>query len=266
MQITQLNIYPLKSTQAQALQEVMVRRRGFENDRRWALIDNENRTITGRDFPQLLDLSVKVSESGLQVILSSENVINVALSDLTAERVPVHVFYNSTTGLVAQDVANQWFSDYLNTAARLVFMDENSERTLGEKYGGTASDTVSLADEAPVLLISAASLDDLNQRLDIPITMAHFRPNIVVQGVLPYAEDSWKRIKIGTAEFRAGRQCKRCIFTTIDPVTKKKNQQSEPLRTLSTYRKQDGGVIFGQLFIPAKIGKISLGDRVEVLE
>lgn len=264
--ITHLNIYPLKSTQAQALEKVQVMPRGLQHDRRWALINSENRTITGRDFPKLLDLSVKTEAQGLQVLLSGEKVLSVALPTTEAERVAVHVFSNSSTALVAESAVNQWFSDYLNTAARLVFMDEDSERALGAKYGGTEKDTVSLADEAPVLLISAASLGDLNERLEQPVTMAHFRPNIIVEDTEPFAEDKWKRIRIGTAEFKAGRQCKRCIFTTIDPITKQKNAHGEPLRTLSTYRKQDGGVIFGQLFIPVKMGEIKVGDRVEVVK
>ncbi|MFK7935303.1 MAG: MOSC domain-containing protein [Saprospiraceae bacterium] len=267
MQLSQINIYTLKSTQAVALEEALVNQRGIATDRRWALIGADNATLTGRDFSQLLDLRVETNATGLNIYRASELVHTVTLPTTDHSRIPIHIFSNSTTGLLADEVTNQWFSDYLQTEARLVYMDDNSVRGLGEKYGGNETDSVSLADEGPILLLSEASIADLNSRLETPITVAHFRPNLVVKDATAFAEDSWKRIRIGEAEFKAGRQCKRCVFTTIDPVTKEKNPNGEPLRTLNSYRKgPEGGVIFGQLLIPTKMGKIKIGDTIEVIE
>ena len=118
----------------------------------------------------------------------------------------------------------------------------------------------------PILLILEASLEDLNARLENPVSMRNFRPNIVVKGCDSFEEDIWKRIKIGECEFRVVQKCERCVFTTIDPDTLEKNKKAEPLRTLANYRRTSGNdVAFGVHMIPEKLGTIRLGDQVEVI-
>lgn len=265
--ISEINIYPIKSTQALTLTEANIELRGIANDRRWVLVGADNKALTGRHYPTLLDISVTQTEGQLQVYLHSELVQTIPFPNVNSSSVEVHIFSANTKGLLASDKVNQWFSDYLNTPCRLVYMSDEIERQMLEKHEGEAGEIVSYADEAPILIISEASLTKLNQRLETPITMANFRPNIVVKGTASYAEDTWKRIRIGNVELVAGRHCKRCIFTTINPSTKEKHPKQEPLRTLATYRKvEGGGVIFGTFFKPKKLGKIKIGDRIEILE
>ena len=145
-------------------------------------------------------------------------------------------------------------------------MGDNASRAVAAKSGGKTGDVVSYADEAPILLISEASLQDLNDKLKMPVSMQHFRPNLVVYGSHAFAEDQWKLIRIGEVELEIVQQCKRCIFTTINPVTQQKEANGEPLKTLATYRKlPKGGVGFGVHLIPRKLGKVKIGDQVEVI-
>jgi uncharacterized protein YcbX len=145
-------------------------------------------------------------------------------------------------------------------------MTDDLVRTVNPEYG-QAGDQVSFADGFPLLLISEASLADLNSRLDAPVEMRRFRPNLVVDGNRPYAEDNWQRIRVGDVEFAGVKNCSRCVFTTIDPDSGVVHPDKEPLRTLSTYRRRpQGGVYFGQNLIPRSGGVIRVGDPVTVLE
>ncbi|HFD86614.1 MAG TPA: MOSC domain-containing protein, partial [Gammaproteobacteria bacterium] len=137
-------------------------------------------------------------------------------------------------------------------------------RQVDQDYA-SAGDKTAFSDGFPILLISQASLDDLNNRLDEPMPMKRFRPNLVVTGTQPYEEDQWQRISINGVEFRIVKPCSRCIVTTIDPETGKQTGV-EPLETLGTYRKQGGKVMFGQNVIPDGSGVVALGDEVVILE
>ncbi|NQD94230.1 MOSC domain-containing protein, partial [Pseudomonas sp. CrR25] len=127
-------------------------------------------------------------------------------------------------------------------------------------------DKVAFADGFPLLLIGQASLDDLAARVGRPLEMLRFRPNLVIEGSAPYAEDGWKRIRVGALEFRVAKGCSRCIMTTLDPLTGERSADREPLTTLRTYRQRDGEVYFGQNLIACGVGELSLGMPVEVLE
>lgn len=123
---------------------------------------------------------------------------------------------------------------------------------------------VGFADAYPLLLISEASLADLNQRLPAPLPMNRFRPNLVVSGCEPYAEDSWRQIRINQILFDVAKPCERCIITTTNQTTATR-EGSEPLKTLATYRKVRGGVIFGQNLIHHSPGTLQVGNSIEVL-
>jgi uncharacterized protein len=119
-------------------------------------------------------------------------------------------------------------------------------------------DIVSFADGYPLLLISEASLADLNQRLETPLEMRRFRPNLVISGCEPYAEDRLRTLRIGGVSFRAVKRCERCMVTTVDPDTAERGR--EPLRTLARYRLEEGKVWFGMNLIHDGPGRLSLGD------
>jgi uncharacterized protein YcbX len=161
------------------------------------------------------------------------------------------------------DQAAEWFSEHLGMSVRLVHIADDYIRTLSEQYAINADDRTGFADGYPILLASEEGLDDLNSRLDAPLPMNRFRPNMVVKGCEPFAEDTWSRIRIGEIEMAVVKPCARCVVTTIDKETLE--QRKEPLKTLASYRTQTGGAMFGQNVIPLNEGRLRLGMNVEIL-
>ena len=162
------------------------------------------------------------------------------------------------------DESAQWFSDWLGVSVRLVHVADGYKRRLNPEYASSAEDHTGFADGYPILIISEASLLDLNSKLISPLPMNRFRPNIVVQNCEPFAEDTWKRIRIGSVEMALVKPCPRCVVTTIDKETLEKSK--EPLKTLATYRNQADGAMFGMNVIPLNEGEVKVGMSVEVLE
>lgn len=158
--------------------------------------------------------------------------------------------------------AAAWFSDYLGVAVRLVRLADENARPLGTT-SAQPGDRVSFADAYPFLLISEASLDGLNRRLSLPLPMDRFRPNIVITGCDAHAEDRWRHVRIGEIDFRVAKPCARCVITTTDQQTGEVG--GEPLRTLATYRLEDGKILFGQNLVHVGRGTVGVGDSVVVL-
>ncbi len=260
MKVTELNIYPIKSTRQVKLEKTTVLPTGLTHDREWLLIDQNRELITARTYPRLLQVESIVENGKLKITTPLESFTFKPEKD--GEPRTFKFFNEQLGGKSYTEEANQWFSNYLGTPCQLIHQSD-VYRPMLEKRGGQAGDQVNFGDEGPVLMIGEGSLEDLNKRLDHPVTMGHFRPNIVIRGTAPYEEDNWKLIRIGDCEFEVAQVCRRCVFTTIDPLTQEKNKKGEPLRTLSGYRKvPDGGVAFGVHLIPRKPGELRVGEEV----
>ncbi|WP_417702963.1 MOSC domain-containing protein [Pseudomonas sp.] len=259
--------YPLKSGRGEVLQRSAVDGLGLQGDRRWMLVDADNgRFITQRLLPQMSQLSALYdARGGLTLSAPGRNELCVALPDPEQDLRGVIVWRDSLRVPDAGDEAAAWLSDLLGKPCRLVQVPEERTRQVDTAYA-QPGDRVAFADGFPLLLIGQASLDDLSLRVGQPLSMLRFRPNLVVTGSEPYAEDSWKRIRIGEVEFEVAKGCSRCILTTIDPQTGERSVQREPLATLKTYRERDGDVYFGQNLLPRGIGELQVGMPVEVLE
>ena len=266
LRIGDVTIYPVKSCAPAALRSARVHPRGLEFDRRFMLVDGAGRTITGREFPSLLQVRPGIEEGGLRLRAPGMPDL-LAGNDEGGETHPVFVFSDPCPARSGGEEADRWFRSYLGTECRLVRMDADCRRAVPAEIGGRPGDEVSFADECPLLLTSEASLADLDARLPRPVPMERFRPNLVVRGAAaPYDEDHWRRIRIGGIEFDCAQACKRCVFTTIDPRTGARDENQEPLRTLSTYRRRGaGGPAFGIHLIPRGEGAVEAGDVVEVL-
>ncbi|MEL6925702.1 MAG: MOSC N-terminal beta barrel domain-containing protein [Bacteroidota bacterium] len=265
--LTKLWNYPLKSAKGIELSSAAVTPRGLQYDRQWALFDSDGQVITARDYPQLLRLSPNVTTQGLELSLDSTIVLRAPIAEMTAAAVtPVKIFSQPAAGQLSSTVVNEWFSNYLGIECRLMYMPESVRRPLLEKYGGQPGQVVSYADVAPLMMLSTASLADLNSRLDQPVSLQHFRPNVVIDGCAAFEEENCTAVQIGTQRFVVAERCKRCVFTTIDPVTQEKRRDGEPLRTLAGYRRHPrGGVSFGILLVPVGEGTIKTGDEVELV-
>ena len=165
----------------------------------------------------------------------------------------------------AGDEAAAWVSEFIGKPTRLVQVPVERARTTASGYGKD-DDKVAFADGFPLLLIGQASLDDLSQRIGRPMEMLRFRPNLVIEGSEAFAEDGWKRVRIGDVELRVVKSCSRCILTTIDPQTGERSADREPLTTLKTYREQDGDVMFGQNLVSDGAGRLEVGMPLTILE
>ena len=174
----------------------------------------------------------------------------------------VTIWNDQCSAIDCGDEAAKWISQFLDTPSRIVFFPDTEVRQVDPDYANLG-DKTAFSDGFPLLLISQASLDDLNSRLQQPVTMTQFRPNIVISGCEAFAEDKWKKIKIGDIEYRIVKPCSRCIIPSINIETAK--PAAEPLKTLASYRKQGNKVYFGQNIIAENEGSIEIGMPVTII-
>lgn len=270
--LSEINIYPVKSLGGMSLDECAVEDKGLQFDRRWMLTNKDGEFFTQRELPLMATLNVALEDDSLKVTTKNGDSISIPFAENKAGKEQrVSVWESKLKARVAEDSINEWFSDILQTDCQLVQIGENSKRIVSPFYAVRKyKDEVSFADGYPVLLIGEGSLEDLNSRLENPIPMNRFRPNLVVKNTEAFAEDKWKKIKIGETVFHLVKPCARCVMTTIDQETGISDGK-EPLKTLATYRlvKRAGKskINFGQNLIAENPGaKIKIGDQVEIIE
>ena len=252
-----LFVYPLKSARGIALARARVDARGLEHDRRWMVVDEQGVFVSQRTHPRLA--MVGTALDGATLRLAAAGLPDLAVEPpLGAATQPVRVWKDDVPGLLAPRAACEWVSEHLGARCRLVYQPDAARRRVAPPY--EPARLVSFADAFPFLLLSEASLADLNRRLDRPVPMDRFRPNLVVSGCAPHAEDSWRRIRIGDVPFTVAKPCSRCVVVTTDQSTGERHR--EPLATLSTYRLFDGKVLFGQNLIHESEGTLSPGAPV----
>lgn len=268
LQLSALYRYPLKSCKPEVLQSARFDALGLAGDRRWMLVDAATgRFLTQRALPHMSQLSVLWNASGgVTFAAPGFAALDVALPEDSAEHLRgVTVWRDSLQVPDAGDEAADWASAFIGKPTRVVYVPEARARWLPDGYGNI-DDKVGFADGFPLLLIGQGSLDDLSARIGRPQEMLRFRPNLVISGAEPYAEDRWKRIRIGELELRVLKACSRCILTTIDPASGERSADREPLATLKTYREHEGDVMFGQNLVNDGVGRLEVGMPVTILE
>ena len=264
MKVTQLFQYPLKSCKASETTQLQIIHTGVQYDRAVAAMDASGNVLTARSHPQLLQVEARIKEGELTLDYPGMETVKTSIHSEEVVR-PFRLFSLDLQGQVLGADVSLWISDVLRTEAQLIVLTD-FHRPMLERHFGKAGDIVGLADASPIHLISAASLEDLNERLNRQFPIHQFRPNIVVEGCDPYAEDHWKEVRIGECLFEVHMACPRCVLSTIDPTTGIADQESEPLRSWASYRKSEKGKVnFGVYMIPRKYGKIKKGMEVEVV-
>lgn len=265
MQLNGIFIYPIKAISAVELQQAEVRPRGLAGDRRWVLVDQYGQCLHQRTQPRLATVKGDLQpDGGIAVATAGMDLIHIACPDGRL-RSSVTIWSDEVNAADAGDQAAAWFTQFLGITCRLLFMDAHAIRPVAAPYGKDG-DVVSFADGIPLLLASEASLADLNGRLENPLPMNRFRPNVVVDGQQPWVEEQWKRVRIGDIEFEVTHPCVRCVVTTVDQKAGEKSADREPLKTLATFHQSDDGVCFGVNMTPRGSGVIRLSDPVTVLE
>jgi uncharacterized protein YcbX len=283
--LASVHIYPLKGCRAVDLGEAAVEPWGLAGDRRWLLVDSGFRFISQREHASLARLVVRYGPGAGITVSSDGCTSSLAETSRTsslagtsrppvfiatpgpAELLKVTVWRSTVLAAAAGPEADAWFSAYLGEPVRLVYLDDPARRGVDPEFGRDG-DVVSFADGYPLLLTSAGSLGQLGQWLtaegEQPVPMNRFRPNVVVTGCEPWAEDRWRRIRIGAVSFRVAKPCGRCVVTTTDQATGERGRQ--PLKILGTRRRLGQSLVFGQNIIPDSPGLIRVGDPLEITE
>ena len=263
LHLSALYRYPVKSLAGQAVERAQLDGFGLEGDRRWMLIDRKGRFLSQRELPRMALITPRLTSEGL-LLKAPELADQVVMRpDPEAERIRVQVWEDRCAAQPVDATTDLWLSDFLGTPCRLVYMPEETVRPVDPRYARNG-DRAAFSDGFPLLLISQASLDDLNRRLEQPLPMIRFRPNLVVTGCEPYAEDGWRRLRIGEVTLRVVKPCSRCKITTVDPYTGETGV--EPLKTLAGYRREGKQVYFGQNLLHDGPGELTLEMPLEVLE
>lgn len=272
VRVASLHVYPVKSTRGVDLTSAVVERWGLAGDRRWMVVDSDGVPVTAREEPRLLTVAARVLGDD-ELTITGPHAAPLSVSGASGELVPVQVSRDSVLARHAGADADAWFGKLLERDVRLVWLDDPTRRSVDPRHG-TLGDRVGFADGYPLHLTTTASLRQLNDwvadeavlrggPLPSPLSMRRFRPSVVVDTAVPFDEDRWVQLRIGTVAFRVVKGCDRCVLTTIDPDTLESGK--EPIRTLARHRRWDGKVWFGINLVPDGTGTISIGDEVMVL-
>ncbi len=261
--ISGLFIYPVKSLAGIAVKKSVVDRYGLAFDRRWMVVDAQGQFLSQRQLPQMALIKQRVLHDELILQAPGQAALSLPLSPSEGERMRVKIWDDDCDAFYCGAEPEAWLSGFLGCECKLVYLPDDRFRSVDPEYA-EPEDQTAFSDGFPLLLISEASLEDLNRRLSEPMTMNRFRPNLVIAGCEPYAEDGWSRMEAGGIGFRVVKPCSRCSITTINPETAARG--AEPLKTLSSYRRQGNKVMFGQNLLHDAQGQLSVGMQLVVVE
>ncbi|KAF3823107.1 mitochondrial amidoxime-reducing component 1 [Mirounga leonina] len=278
--VAQLWIYPVKSCKgvpvSAAEGTALGLRCGHLRDRFWLVINEKGNMVTARQEPRLVLISLTCEGDALTLSAAYTKDLQLPLKTPATNAVcKCRVHGLEIEGRDCGEAAAQWITSFLKTQPyRLVHFEphlrpRNSHQIL-DVFRPT--DQIAYSDTSPYLILSEASLADLNSRLEKKVKMTNFRPNIVISGCGVYAEDSWDELLIGDVIMKRIMACSRCILTTVDPDTGVMSRK-EPLETLKSYRLCDASEqklygkspLFGQYFVLESAGTIKVGDPVYLL-
>ncbi|MGW1028413.1 MOSC domain-containing protein [Streptomyces sp. NPDC002577] len=266
-----IHIHPLKAARGHAAREAVVEPWGLRGDRRWMLVDEAGKFVTQRQHPRMALAAAELLPGGIRLSAPGREPLTVPAPEPAGSTSLVEIWRDKVEAVPADASAHAWFSDYLEADVRLVHLDAPATRRPIDPEYARPGEMVSFADGYPLLLTALSSLDALNSLIaqgdhadEGPLPMNRFRPNVVVRGTAPWAEDDWSRVAIGDVPFRVAKMCGRCVVTTTDQTTAERGK--EPLRTLARHRRFGDQLVFGQNLVPESAGTIRVGDAVEILD
>lgn len=261
-QLSQLYVYPVKSMRGLQLSHAQVLESGLAFDRLFMLTRPDGQFITARQHTKLLCYTPVLTLEGMLISAPDGSHITLDLSQFSACDFPTQVWGNHFTSRQAPEHINAWFSEKIGEPVTLRWTGQTPTRRI-KRFPDNA---LSFADGYPFMLFSQASFEMLQSRCPTTLMLPQMRPNFVVSGVAPFAEDSWQTIRIGDIIFDVIKPCSRCNITTMNIETGVPHPTQEPLTTLSTFRTTEkGDVDFGQMLIARNQGVVRIHDDVEVL-
>lgn len=261
LSLSEIWIYPIKSLGGIQLSSAKVMQKGLQYDRRFMLVDDEDTCMTQRVYPKMALFKISIQADQFVIQYSSHSIILPLIPSTSEEGKLVKIWDDTVVADEMNALCNQWFSDHLEIKCKLVYFPEENQRPVEAAFK-INNEHVSLADAYPFLIIGQSSLDDLNARLEEPLPMNRFRPNLVFTGGQPYEEDTWSAFTIGQNKFIGVKPCARCVLPNVNQDTAAKG--IEPLKTLATYRKQNNKVLFGQNLVAIDNHYISVGDDIQL--
>lgn len=263
LRLTSIHCYPIKSCRGVSLRRATTDAAGIELDRRWMVVDANGRFVSQREESRLATVAVAIEDGHVLRVSAAgrpDLVVPIRFGG-TADR-EVTVWSDRVSARHEGEGPAEWFSALLGAPHALVFLRGQHLRQVAGDLPPLHMDRTAFTDAMPILLTSEASLADLNRRLDAPVPMNRFRPNLVVAGADAWAEDEWTTLRIGAVQFFGVRDCGRCIVTTTDQETGERGP--EPLRTLATFRRRDGKTRFGRYLVYADVAEFAVGDEVRL--
>ncbi|MGZ3723794.1 MAG: MOSC domain-containing protein [Bdellovibrionales bacterium] len=255
--VQELNIYPIKSFRGLRQNELHIDKSGAIWDRQWMLIDDKNTFISQRQMPELAKIGVAFDDVALELSVQEHGSIDFGLEEQESKEFNVKIWKAEVPAFEVSGEVSEWISKVVGKKVRLVRMSSSAKRLFD---ADNAESTLRFTDTRPLLVIGRASLEQLEKKANVTLSMSRFRPNIVLNHIPPHAEDGYTSINIGGMEFKASKPCTRCKITTVHPLTGAVGE--EPLKTLATYRQGEKGVTFGYYYTAVKPGVIKLGAPV----
>lgn len=259
--LSQIYIYPVKSLAGIQVSQWPVDKTGLRYDRKWMLVDEHRQFLSQRRLPRMALIKPRIEEDRLILSAPGQDDITLPLHSVEGDDLDVEIWDDHCTAKTTNSQADDWFSLFLNSPCRLVYHPDDRIRKVDPDYS-TDNDQTAFSDGFPFLIVSEASLQALNQAMNLDLPMIRFRPNLVISGCDSYAEDSWRRLTINNISFRLPKPCSRCSVPAIDPETAL--SAKEPLATLSRLRRWQNKVYFGQNALHDGTGSLSVGNVIEI--
>ncbi len=263
MFLSQIFIYPIKSARGTAVAETQLDISGPVRDRRWMLVDEDGVFLSQRKVPRMALISPSFEEVDLVVTAPGMSPLRISEWSGEGEWISVRIWRDHLTLPHPNQAYSAWFSAFLGQSCRLVYLPDSVARPVEPPFDQPEW-RVSLADGYPLLVLTQASLDLLNEKLISPLGVERFRPNLVISGTAPHDEDNWRRLQIGSVQLAIVKPCARCSMVLVDPNTG--SLGIEPLKTLATYRKRPRSVMFAQNALVVNPGQLQAGTAIEVLD
>jgi len=271
VRIAELNLYPVKGCRGIALQTATLAATGLEikglGDREWVVVDAEGEFLSQREYPKMALIETRLASASLLLKAPGMLLLEVPF-DSEGDVVQVRVWDDRVSAVTQGEIADLWLSSYLGTAARLMRFDYEGRRLAAHRYTGKVDAPIKFADAFPLLITNAASLAEINGRLQqqghAPVSMARFRPNIVLDGLPSFEEDYAKLLRIGPLTIRPVKRCARCSVPGVDPATGEYSPLVPDL--LAAMRAADDGVMFGvnAIVVESAGGPLRVGDELQV--
>ncbi|MEO8064355.1 MAG: MOSC N-terminal beta barrel domain-containing protein [Pseudomonadota bacterium] len=265
--LSALHIYPIKSCRGIQLDSALLSPTGLADDRHWMMVRPGGRFVTQRELPRLALVATALSSQGLTLDAPGMSTLRVS-RDQSGESMAVTVWSFAGCGIDCGQEAAQWCTDFLGTPLRLMRFDAGTPRECSAEWTGEVRAITEFSDGFPILVISRASLAELNSRLPRALPMERFRPNLVLDGVAAYDEDRIHELRADGIAIRIVKPCARCAITTTEQSSGERDGV-EPLATLKTYRFDANlrGVMFGQnaIIVRGSGATLAAGQKLDVV-